>query len=139
MVNVNSANSNNAELTNYLWPIVREIIKTCIENSQNIIVEGCYIPFDWEKDFSTKYLQWIKYICLIFSRKYVESHFCNIFRLEKVIEKQLSIDLIMEELIKTNGYNLEQCILRNYNYILINKNYQIDTCTQKELFDSIAS
>lgn len=45
----------------------------------------------------------------------------------------------MEELIKTNEYNLEQCILRNYNYILINNNYQIDTCTQKELFDSIAS
>ena len=72
-----SANSNNAELTNYLWPIVHEIIKTCIENSQNIIVEGCYILFGWEKDFSTKYLQWIKYICLIFSRKYIQSHFCK--------------------------------------------------------------
>lgn len=72
-----SANSNNAELTNYLWLIVHEIIKTCIENSQNIIVEGCYILFGWEKDFSTKYLQWIKYICLIFSRKYIQSHFCN--------------------------------------------------------------
>jgi hypothetical protein len=31
-------------LTNYLWPIVREMIKTAIENDQNLIVEGCYIP-----------------------------------------------------------------------------------------------
>ena len=36
------------ELTEYLWPIVREIIKTAIENNQNLIVEGCYIPFDWQ-------------------------------------------------------------------------------------------
>jgi adenylate kinase family enzyme len=28
-------------LTDSLWPIVREIIKTAIENKQNLIVEGC--------------------------------------------------------------------------------------------------
>ena len=38
------------ELEAYLWPILREIIKTAIENRQNLIVEGCYIPFDWEAD-----------------------------------------------------------------------------------------
>ena len=31
-------------LTDYLWPIVREMIKTAVENRQNLIVEGCYIP-----------------------------------------------------------------------------------------------
>ena len=34
------------KLTDYLWPIVREMVKTAIENGQNLIVEGCYIPFD---------------------------------------------------------------------------------------------
>ena len=33
------------------------MIKTAIENRQNIIVEGCYIPFDWRKDFDQEYLQ----------------------------------------------------------------------------------
>ena len=63
-----SADSNDMELTNYLWPIVREIIKTCIENSQNMIIEGCYIPFDWKKDFSREYLKYIKYYfyCALF-------------------------------------------------------------------------
>lgn len=56
--------SDETELTAYLWPIVREMIKTAIENKQNLIVEGCYIPFDWEKDFTTEYLQLIKYYCL---------------------------------------------------------------------------
>lgn len=38
-------------LTEYLWHIVREMVKTAIENDQNLIVEGCYIPFSWREDF----------------------------------------------------------------------------------------
>ena len=53
--------SDDEDLTAYLWPIVREMIKTAIENRQNLIVEGCYIPFDWEKDFSAEYLENICY------------------------------------------------------------------------------
>ena len=44
------------ELVGYLWPIVREMIKTAIENNQNLIVEGCYVPFDWRQDFDEQYL-----------------------------------------------------------------------------------
>ena len=121
-----SADSNDAELTEYLWPIVLEMITTCLENSQNLIVEGCYIPFGWEKDFSLEDLQRIKYVCLIFSRKYIEIHFDDILRFEKIIEKRLSSDVILGEIIKTNEYNLEQCVSRNYNHILIDDIYQID-------------
>ena len=32
---------NDDELTDYLWPIVREIIKTAIENEQNLIGGVC--------------------------------------------------------------------------------------------------
>lgn len=39
------------ELTDYMWPIIREMIKTTIENKQNLIIEGGYIPFNFEKDF----------------------------------------------------------------------------------------
>ena len=44
--------SDDSDLTAYLWPIVCEMIKTGIENQQNLIVEGCYIPFDWQNDFA---------------------------------------------------------------------------------------
>ena len=43
--------SDDLALTKYLWPIIREVIKTAIENGQNLIIEGCYIPFDWQTDF----------------------------------------------------------------------------------------
>jgi len=75
------------ELTEYLWPIVREMIKTAIENEQNLIVEGCYIPFDYQKDFEKEYLENIRYYCLIFSENYIKKNFEDIKKYANVIEK----------------------------------------------------
>ena len=47
------------QMTDYLWPITREMAKTAIENNQNLIIEGCYIPFAWKKDFNEMYLSGI--------------------------------------------------------------------------------
>ena len=111
------------KLTAYLWPILREMIKTAIENDQNLIVEGCYIPFHWQKDFTAEYLKHIRYLCLILSRQYIENHFADIVQYENVIEQRLCSDLSKEELIAENEYNLSQCIAHNCNYILIDKSY----------------
>ena len=51
------------KLTQYLWPVIKEIIKTAIENNQNLIIEGCYIPFDWQRYFDTEYLYHIDFYC----------------------------------------------------------------------------
>ena len=121
-----SPESPDSVLTDFLWPVVREIIKTCIENRQNLIVEGCYIPFGWEKDFADDYLRDIKYICLIFSEEYIRQHFADIVKYGSVIEKRLPTDIVADEMIKSNRYNLEQCKLRGYNYVLVEEVYQID-------------
>ena len=63
--------SADTELTMFLWPIVREIIKTVIENRQNLIIEGCYIPFDWKKDFTYEYRKDIRGYCLAMSENYI--------------------------------------------------------------------
>ena len=81
--------SDDMALTDYLWPIVREMIKTAIENGQNLIVEGCYIPFEWEKDFEAEYLKEIKYYCLVMSEKYIANHFESIKKFASVIEERL--------------------------------------------------
>jgi len=70
--------SEEAERTAYLWPVVREMIKTAIENKQNLIVEGCYIPFEWAKDFTEKYRREIHYYCLVMSEDYIRKNFANI-------------------------------------------------------------
>lgn len=63
------------KITEYIWPIVREIIKTAIENKQNLIVEGCYIPYDWRSGFEENYLQSIQFICLAMTDKYIDNNY----------------------------------------------------------------
>lgn len=115
------------KLTDYLWPIVREIVKTAIENKQNLIVDGCYIPFGWRKDFEKEYLENIRYICLVMSRQYIENHFDDIVKYANVIELRLDdSDLNIKELIAQNEHNLNRCIVHNLPYILIDKEYEVE-------------
>ena len=65
-------------LTEYLWPITREIIKTAAENRQNLIVEGCYIPYNWRESFDEQYLREIRFICLVMTEQYIDDHFDEI-------------------------------------------------------------
>ena len=81
--------SSQEELTEYLWPILKEIIKTCIENKQNLIVEGCYIPFDWKKHFSSDEQKEIQAFCLVMSEHYILNHFDDIKQYANVIEQRL--------------------------------------------------
>lgn len=118
--------SDDNELTNYLWPIVREIIKTAIENKQNLIVEGCYIPFDYKKDFTKEYLENINFYCLVMSENYIKNHFDDIKKYENVIENRLCDDCAIETLIKDNLTVLELAKVHNVNYILIDDKYEID-------------
>ena len=121
-----SPDSEDEELTQYLWPIIREIIKTNIENGQNLIIEGCYIPFGWEKDFSPRYREQIKYICLIFSKQYIETRFEDILAFENAIEKRLPGNPDKDRMIQTNERNLKLCELHNYRYILVESDYRTD-------------
>ena len=113
-------------LTPYLWAIVKEIIKTAIENEQNLIVEGCYIPFSWKKDFEAEYVSKIKYYCLIMSEKYILTNFSMLSTYENVIEKRLHSDFTQEELIEANQTNLQMCQKYALNYILIDTEYKVD-------------
>ena len=114
------------ELTAYLWPILREMIKTAIENRQNLIVEGCYIPFDWRKDFAAEYLSHIRYRCLVMSRSYIEAHFEAIRSHGSAIEQRLDDSgLNMDELIRENEENLRLCEEYGCEYILLSDAYDI--------------
>lgn len=95
--------SDDEALTAYLWPIMREMIKTAIENDQNLIAEGCYIPFDWRQDFDERYLPSIRFVCLAMTEKYIKSHFDAIKIHESVIESRLiENDFSIEGLIAEN-------------------------------------
>lgn len=114
------------DLTVYLWKIVCEIIKTVVENEQNLIIEGCYIPFDWQKDFDYEYLKHISYCCLIMSENYINKNFSDIKSYADVIEKRIDDDTLRDELIRENNKNLNECKKYGLKYILINEKYCVD-------------
>ena len=119
--------SEEKDLTEYLWPIVRELIKTAIENKQNLIVEGCYIPFDWQKDFDSKYLESIKYYCLIMSEQYIKNHFADIKKYATVIENRLNDEwCTIENILADNAEILDRAQKHNVNYIFIKDKYEIN-------------
>ena len=98
------------ELTTYLWPIVREMIKTAIENKQNLIVEGCYIPFDWRKDFDEEYLRDISFICLAMTDAYIDAHFTEIKEHASDIESRLDDSDCTADWVKTEN----NCIIQGF-------------------------
>ena len=95
---------NDEKMTGFLWPIIREIIKTAIENEQNLIVEGCYVPADWEKDFSPEYRNQIKFCCIVMTENYIRSHFDTIKNHASVIEQRgEDADFDLETAIRGNN------------------------------------
>lgn len=120
--------SSDKELTAYLWNIVKEIIKTAIENEQNLIIEGSYIPFDWEKDFDDSYRARIQYCCLIMSEAYLQNHYQDVLAFANTIEKRLDdTSLTMQALIEENKENLTMCQKHGLAYILIEDTYRLDS------------
>lgn len=116
-----------SELVTYLWPVVREIVKTAVENHQNLIVEGVYLPFSWKEDFEEDYLKEIRFYCLVMSRKYIENHFSEITGYANVIEQRLDDSYCsLDMLIRDNGYNMEMCVKYGCNSILIDDKYEVE-------------
>ncbi len=119
--------SDDKALTDYLWPIVCEMIKTAIENKQNLIVEGCYIPFDWPEDFEEEYLESIKYYCLVMSDKYITNHFSDIKKYASIVENRIEDEgCTIETVLRDNAEILELCQNYKANYLLIDDEYQVD-------------
>lgn len=119
--------SDDKDLTDYLWPITAEIIKTAIENNQNLIVEGCYIPFNYSKYFQAQYLEHIKFFCLVMSEKYILNHFDDIRKYVSVIEfRGDDRDCTLEAVLNENAEIHKMCRSHNAEYILIDDEYKID-------------
>ena len=111
-------------LTEYLWPIVREMIKTAVENDQNLIVEGCYVPFDWREDFDENYLASIRFVCLAMSGEFIEKHFDEILGHESEIESRfVDTGLTAEGLKKDNEFYMDGFRKAGEQVVLIDSDF----------------
>ena len=125
--NTNLTVEDDDALTEYLWPIVREMVKTAIENGQNLIVEGCYIPFSWRADFTEEYLQEMKFYCLVMSRDYILHHFDAVKAHANAIERRLDdSDCTLESALADNERYLTLCREHHVEPVLIDGTYQVN-------------
>ena len=96
------------KLTEYMWPMIREIIKTAIENKQDLVIEGCYVPVNWRDDFDKNYLENIDFICLAMTEEYIDNHPDEILGHESDVEKRLfKGDFEAQDLKQSNRWFIE--------------------------------
>ena len=123
-------------LTDYLWPIVREIMKTAIENKQNLIVEGCYVPSDWKKDFDERYLPFIKAVCLAMTEEYIDKHFDEIVSHESDIEtRAVKGDCSAERLKQCNRWFIDAFGAAGTEVVITEKDYDVSFADILDRFD----
>ena len=122
---------NDKDLTEYLWKIVKEIVKTNIENKQNIIIEGCYIPLIevYTLMGNTDILDKgrVSKEEMRLALEYIRNNYDAILRYENSIEQRKEQNgMDIKELIEENNFNLQMCKKFKNKYILIKDKYDIN-------------
>lgn len=109
-----------------LWPIIKGIIMTNIENNQNIIIEGCYILPHYIKDFEPIYSEKIISVFLGFSQIYIEKNFTsNIVKYRNAIEDRgYPEEVIITDYINEQDAFRRICLEYGVDYFEIDKNYE---------------
>lgn len=115
--------SEDEHLTQYLWPVVRNMMMTVVENRQKLIIEGCYVPSSWRNDFDSRYLCHIRGITLIMSENYIRRHESRIREFASCSEKRICDDVDTDRLIEDNLRLLEEAERFSSPYLLIEDEY----------------
>lgn len=108
-----------------IWPIVKEIIKTVIENCQDLVIEGVYIDEDDLNNFSIEYSKFIKSVFIVFSEKYIKNNYNTIIKYLSISENKDYDESYMTitNFIKMHKKEKELCEKNKIKYIEINDNY----------------
>jgi putative acetyltransferase len=115
-------------ITMKLWPVIKGIIMTNIENSQNIIIEGCYFPESID-DLGEEYLCKTIILYIIFSEQYIKKNLSEkIKENRRIIENRMyhfeETNEYMEKYIQVNKDNKEKCIKNGIKYFEIEEDYE---------------
>ena len=147
------------EMRYWMWSFVAEIVKTAVENHQNIIVEGCYIPHNWKDSFTTPnnspkhndsisfkttvleschssvdYMAEIRSAFIVMSRSYIEQHFDLIKDYANVIERRPDDSgLDLERLVMCSEGFREDCMANGTPLVEIDEAYDVDSLVERVL------
>ena len=109
-------------LVDVLWPIVREMVQTALENNQNLIVEGDYLPTDWRISFSKE--ADVMAIGLAMTEAHLRDHYDEIIQHRHAIEIRHHEAPTFEELVQAHTHTRTQCMSGYSQLVLIDGDYQ---------------
>ena len=121
------------EMRYFLWPYASAIIKTAIENRQNMIVEGCYIPCEWRDNFDKEYLDDISCFYVTMSEDYLKKNFGAVKEYANVIESRIDDDADPDRLIRCSREFKQQALENNIPVIEITDRYDIEELAGRAL------
>ena len=131
---------NDELISEKLWPVLKGIIMTCVENNQNLIIEGCYLLPDKIKELDDAYLADIILFYIGFSKPYIEKHYkSKILKHRSVIEQRGELcdewD-VMEKYITLNENQKETCEKHGALYFEIQNDYEKEIACVYDWIDS---
>lgn len=113
-------------LAEALWPVIKGIIMTAIENKQNLILEGVYILPSMARDFEREYLDEIVSVFIGFSEEYIkENHDSGILANQSVIEfREDDYPGSPAKLIDMHKEFKQMSLITKVNFFEIKKDYE---------------
>lgn len=105
-----------------MWPIVREMIKTDVENGRNQIYEGVQIRPDFLADLAGEYSNSTRSFFITFSENYLRTGYSEIIKHRASVEARSDYPSL-EEMIESNKKLSSECRIHGCELLEIEKNY----------------
>lgn len=121
-------------LADFLWPVVRGILRTALENGQDLLVEGGYIPEDWAEDFTADERRSIRFCGLVMTEPYIRTHWADILGHENAAEKRKTSDFTLEDALADNAQLEAACLRRGLPILYIREDWERDTARWPQVF-----
>ncbi len=117
-----TALDSDAAISRALWGVLKGIVDTCLENRQNLVLEGCYLPPEQVKQYDRADLA---AVYLAFSEAYIRAQFAQIIGYENAIEtRKFPGDLDREPFIRQNAKLRDACAAAGVPCFVIQDDYE---------------
>lgn len=118
---------NDDALAAFLWPVVRGLMKTALENGQDLLIEGGYIPEDWAEDFTEAERRSIWYCGLVMTETYLRTHWADILAHGCDAERRKDPSWAMADALEENAQHEAACLRRGLPVLYISQDWEQDT------------
>lgn len=105
-----------------MWPIVREMIKTDVENGRNQIYEGVQIRPDFLAELASEYSKSTRSFFITFSESYIRTGYNEIIKHRTTVETRNDWPCL-EEMLESNQKLTRECRIHGCETLEIKKDY----------------